>query len=328
MAKRTENSKLYEALRFVSLAQRDLGSDMQTHCVMHDGDLLAFDGIVAVSTPIDEQMFACPHTWKFLSAIERCGAELAITQLPTNRLSVRSGKFKATIPCVTAARLAGAIPDAARIAVDDRLIAALDTVGVLISDTAQTVLCSSALLQSNTSVATDREMCIEAWHGFDLGTENNAPIKMLIPKTAINVLGKCKKALTGLGWSKSSVTFHFDDTSWVRTQLYDGGFPAYEAILSTDSQMQIQVTETFFEDIAKLEPFSEDGCLRFNGNIVQTHDSAEDGATHAIDIPIYGRYMARQIAVIAEIATHLIPQKNKLLFVSTMARGAVGNKVR
>lgn len=273
--KSSVSKRLLNAAKFVSLAQKGKG-DANTYCMAHGQMLVAFNGIVACGTPIDEALECCPHTELFKAALDACEADgYQLTQVAHDRLVLRSGEFEASIPCSLGAGLSWPEPDALTAPAGDVLTNALMIAGVLVSDKAPTLVQSCVLLKSGSAIATDRRTVLQAWHGFDL------PGSYLIPKQGITALIKAKKGLAGLGNSMNgeTLTFHFNDGSWIRTQLYVDKIPDATEYLRLRADCELVDTPVdLFSAVASVLPFSADSKVLVDGRKVQSWPKSSIGA--------------------------------------------------
>src|SRR5439155_4696010 len=111
------------------------------------------------------------------------------TQLK-DTLSIKSGKFKASVDCLDPALMQEAVPDPQIVGITNKFKEAVEAVGVLASENAQHVLTASVLMNGSTVISTNRVMLLEYWHGLDL------PPNIPLPKEFVKALTKQKKNLT------------------------------------------------------------------------------------------------------------------------------------
>lgn len=266
-------ASLIEALKFVGLAQQKEGTPVQTHCIISNGRMMAFNGIFATGHLIEDDLSACPHTTRLLDALGKCGASLSITQLDSGRLSIKSDRFKAFVPCVGFSELPVIEPDAPCAVIDDRLKAGFDMVAPILSETAQKAMFAGALLQAGSIVGTNGHVLVEFWHGIDL------PPGLLIPKAALQAVTKTSKKLTRFGFSPNSATFFFEDDSFIKTQLYSEAYPDYNRIFPANVNPW-PLPEGFFEAVRKMQSLSDDKIAYFDehGIIVKDAQKNQSGS--------------------------------------------------
>lgn len=290
------SSAFLDALRFVSVASHNEGAPYQMFTTLTDKWAIAFDGVIAAGHPIEEDIHAAPHNLKLVAALARCGNTLAVTQLDAGRLSIRSDKFRALIPCIDPTLLAPALPDPPCAVIDDRLRAGLEAVGILVSETSQHVVTASVLLQSGSVVATDRQVMFQHWHGIDL------PPGLALPKQLITALSKNAGKLTQFGYSSTSATFYFENNAWIRTQLFPDPWPDVLGMLDTHSNAW-PIPPDFFTALDAVAPFSDDGNVYLFQNSLRSHAAEGVGATYDVDgLPAGPIFNAKRLAIIRQYA--------------------------
>jgi hypothetical protein len=289
-----EPSKLLQAMQFLSVCQKnEADNDSQMYCSLQNGLAVAFDGILAAGTYIDEQLDACPHTHQMILALSRCGDTRAITQ-HQDRLQVRSDEFEAFVPCCKRERLTAVNPDARTVAVSESLISAIETVAPLCSEKGDIIEAISIQVNTNSVLATNREMIIEAWHGCNLPFG-----EMLIPLACAKALSKVKKKVVGIGLKPNvaalfpagkdqnlhdNLTFWFEDNSWLRTNLFKNRWRDKAFNLPIPTNQARPIPKSVFETVAKVLPFSEDGKVYFSEGKVSSHNLSQTGAGYSLPV--------------------------------------------
>jgi hypothetical protein len=285
-------SRLLEALEFCSCVSEKVGVPYETHIGLRNNWAIAFNGIVAAGSPISEDIVAYPHTLMLVEALSKCDENFTITQLDNGRLSIKSGKFKVIVPCLDPQLMQNAFPDPVVVGLDNRFKAAVEAVGVLASENAQHVLTASVLMHGASVISTNRVMIMEYWHGLDL------PPGVPLPKQFVAALVKQKKNLTGFGFSSNSATFHFEDGCWIKTQLYSDEWPDVSKILNREANLWA-IDGGFYKALDAVAPFSEDGNVYSDLNLLMSHQDSALGATHeCAGIPKGFVYPIKQLQII------------------------------
>lgn len=271
-------AEFIKALKFVSLCQRESGTAFQVHCLMQNNWCVGYDGVITMGCKIEESITAYPKTLDLLEALQRCGEAVSITQLPNCSIAVKSGKFRAAIDCITADSLPLSYPDPQIAVIDDRIKAGFEAIGWLATEGAEKAYMASVLLQANTMVSTNRSVLLEYWHGIDL------PPDLLIPKASIVALSKIDKKLVGFGYTpRFSVTFWYEDGSFLKTQLFEGSYPDYQAIFSRDTNQYMQLPEDFFTAFKSVSKFTKTGFVYLRGDRILSHQTEELGACYEVN---------------------------------------------
>src|SRR6266436_3255408 len=284
-------SSLLQALEFCSVVSEKLGASYETHIGLRNHWAIAFNGIVAAGSPITEDLLCHPHNLFLIEALSKCDENFSLTQLDNGKLSIKSGKFKAVVPCLDPALMQEALPDPLLAPITNKFRDAVAAVGVLANEDAQHVLMASVLMNGASVISTNRVMLLEYWHGEDLPT--NIPL----PKEFVTALVKCKKDLIGFGFSKCSATFHFTDGCWLRTQLYADEWPDVSRILNRKANLWV-IDPNFFKALESVLPFSEDGNIYSDTNLLKSHADEGIGASHeCTGIPKGFVYPAKQLMI-------------------------------
>lgn len=291
------NNTLLNAVNFLSSILKDEGSPFETHILLKNKTVTAFNGTIAAGALIDEELFCAPHNKTFLSALQKCKDGYSLTQIDQGKLSIKSGKFKAIVPCIDPNVLPYPVPDVSVAPIDDRFKAALTIIEKVKSDGEQ-IYDVSFLMNGGSVIATDGKIIFECWHGLDL------PPALPLPKAFISTIIDHPRKLLGFGFSRSSCTFYFDDNSWVRSQLYAKEWPSISHILNKPNNA-VSVPTDFFTGLESIAPFS-DGPIYFNNGLLRTHKEEGKGASYEIselkEGPIFS---LKYLKMIENIATKI-----------------------
>lgn len=321
-------SGLLDALKFLSLVTKDVGAPCVTHIYLKQNWAMAFNGVLSAGHKITETIEACPHNKLMIEALSKCEQEFTIAQ-DGARLAIKSGKFKAFVPCLDQSLLQIYAPDEPIAVINDTLKVALEAVSVLANEQAQNILMSSILLNGTSVIATNRVMIFEYWHGI------NMPSNLAIPKTVVQALVKITKKLTGFGFSDNSVTFWFEDQSWLKAQRYAEPYSHPDiALLLNKSSNQYPLPADFWTALDAVAPFSEKGLVWCDTGTMRSH--AETGVGASFDVvglprgPIFLAKQLRLIQPFAETVDFFAPGPYEgttmLMFYGKSMRGVIAGR--
>lgn len=316
--KTNEVSGLIAALKFISLAQRKEGTVYQRHCYIADRCIVASDGILSIGCKIEEEIKCCPATLTLLSTLQKCKDGLEIKEVTESRLELKSGAFRSIVPCVSAQEIINPInPDPGIGQIGPSLAKAFEVLGPLSTDSAQDVAYASILLRSGSALATNGHVAFEFWHGYNLPT-------VAIPKAAVEAVAGCGKTLCGFGYNEGrSITFFFDDDSWIKTQLFTDEWPDVDSILNRQSNAW-PVPKGFFQGVDTLAPFSD--AVFFGENDLHSHPNGTEGATFTVEGIAPGQIFANKyLKMIESLATRIdfTTYQNMLYFFGENIRGLI-----
>lgn len=278
--KKSNVSNLIAGLEFVLVAQREQGEPRQTHCVMQNIEgrnwILASDGGLSAGCPIDDELNAVPHTRSLLKALKRAGdGQVTVVQLPSGKLSIRGGKFNAQVPCLPPDHVGITPPDPNIAQLTNDIKLAFAATYPLTNESAPEPRNAGVLLQSMTAVGTNGYCLLEYWHGIDL------PPGLLIPKASAKAVAECKKNLVGFGFTDRSVTFHFEDGSFLKTALFEPKYPDYARILNVQTNPW-PIPPDFFTALDVVAEFSGNHLVFFDTNLMKSSKVEGEGATYEV----------------------------------------------
>lgn len=267
------SSRLLEVVRFLSLISKDEGPPNETHILLKDRTASAFNGTLGAGVIIEEELYCAPHTKTFLSALSKCGENYSLTQVDQAKLSIKSGPFKAIIPCIDPSLIYFPIPDANVAPIDDSFKISLELIEKIKPENGQRVVTLSFLMNGGSIIATDGKILVEAWHGLNLPT--NVPI----PKAIIPVLLSSKK-LIGFGLSSTTCTFHLEEGKFIRSQLYAEKWPLDILDILNSKATPIPLPAEFWNGFDKVETFSTDGLIYSKNQTLYSHANENAGASY------------------------------------------------
>lgn len=273
--KQTFSSGLINSLKVLSEIGTTLDRLWEHHVVLKDGWAMMHNGVIAAGERISENLNVCPHNDLLIQALSKCGPNVSFTELETQRLSIKSDKFRAIIPCLSLYDMAIPSPDPLCATVDDRLKEAVRAVSALSDVDPLRLIAASILLDQGSAYAIDGHVMIEAWHGIDL------PPMLALPKAIIAPLVKNTKKLKGFGYSQSSCTFYYEDDSWIKSQFFAAQWPDITKPLRQQST-QTPLPDGFFDGLAAIERFSDDGYVYFDDGVLRSHKNADAGASYEV----------------------------------------------
>ncbi len=322
-------SSLITAIEFCSCVSEKVGAPYETHIGLRNNWAIAFNGFVAAGSPISEDIECYPHTMLLIDALSKCDENYSLTKLDNDRLAIKSGKFKAIVPCLDPELMQRVEPDPQIVGITNKFKEAVEAVGVIASENANHVLTASVLMNGQTVISTNRVMVLECWHGLDL------PPDVPLPKQFVAALAKQKKNLTGFGFSSNSATFYFEDGCWLKTQLYSDKWPDISRVLNVQANLW-PIDDGFYKALAAVAPFSEDGNVYFDTNLLMSHSDTTAGAQHeCAGLPKGVVYPIKQLTIIKPyvqkidwIANGVHDSSYCLVFYGETMRGVIAGRMK
>lgn len=291
---------LLDAITFLSCCTKEQGAPYETHINLQYNTAVAYNDVLSAGVLIAEDIICAPNAKLLKLALAKCNNEYTLT-IDGNKIVLKSGKFKATISCIDPTILATRNPDPASIAINDDFKAALKVIDVLKPEpNADKIHLLAFLMNGQSVITTDGKIVIERWHGLELPT-------IAIPKSIIPAIVGTNKKLTGFGYSSTSVTFHFEDRSFIKSQLYAEQWPleTTQNILNKNSNPS-PVPVDFFPGLEAVASFSENGSVYFNRDKICSHKADGIGAVFdVVGLPAGPIYTSKYLMMIKSLATRI-----------------------
>lgn len=322
--KATTDSALLASIKQLSLILSDEGQVYDTHVIMRDNWMTASNQVISMGERIKEDLNCCPNALLLKEALSKCGQSISITQLE-HKLSIKSEKFRALVPCIPPENLTRIEPDASMAQLDGRLAASLTALASLALDDENRIELASVLIQGGTITATDGHVMVQHWHGIDLP-------KLMLPKAIIDPVRKNTKQLKGFGYGRSSCTFHYEDDSWIKSQFFIKEWPDISPILDQKTN-QLPLPNDFFNAVKALEKFSDNGDVYCDTNIMRSHPEEGQGASYEVyGLPKGPTFKIKQLKILEPFIKTIdffVPHRghNMTIFYGDGVRGAIAGRV-
>lgn len=269
-----------DALSFVvgAVARKDYEPEL-CHLLIKDQRVVAYDGLLSMSSPIPIDLHVKPHAKDMMLAVKACESmkePIAMHVTKAGRLSLKAGKFKAFIGCMeNESEMTRPLPKGQFIDVSAELFDTIRMLAPFISTDATRPWSRGILITTNSCLVTNNVILIERWHGASF------PIELIIPAPAVEELLRIGEAPIKMQVCDNSATFYFEGDRYMMTQLLEGSWPTerVQARLSQPAS-PVAIPEGFFEALETLRPFTDtDRKYVFLGpDKITTHQSGEDGA--------------------------------------------------
>ena len=268
---------MFKELKFVqgAVAKKDFIPAM-THFEIKNGRVTAFNGTIALSSPIACNLDCKPKAGPMVQAIARCEDTIQLSMTPAGRLSVRSGKFKAFIEC-TEDDSPHAEPSGDEVAFDGAmLLRAFQELQPFVGNDASRPFTNGILVKGQSAYATNNVCLAQFFLGFTL------PSVVNLPRSAVAEILRINLAPVRMLVENNSVTFEYEDGRWLRTQLFSTEWPDVDSILNRDHGAT-PLNEELFKALEAVKPFCDkNGRVILEGCTVRTHDSLEEGSSYSL----------------------------------------------
>lgn len=314
-------NQLLAALKFVqgAVARKDIKPEM-THFSIENNRVTAFNGQLALSSPLDCAIDCSPKATTLIKAIQQCEDTVAMSLTPAGKLRVASGKLKVLVNCVERTQ-ALVKPEGQEIPINGEvLVKAFKMLEPFIADDASRPWSNGILLRDNCAYATCNVILVQYWLGQSL------PHPVNIPYAAVKEVIRIGEPPVSIRMDGNSVSFMYESERWIRTQLFPTDWPdSIQRILDKPSDAKPLDPEVF-NCVATLKPFlSDTGSIFFNEDVVSTHVDDEEGGHCKIEQPIKGIYAYDMFMALKGVATHadLTEWPRPCMFFGPQLRGAI-----
>jgi len=302
---------MLKELRFVqgAVAKKDFMPAM-THFVIEDGAVRAYNGSLALCAPIAFNIDCKPKAAALVNAIAQCTdtdenghdypIQLAMT--PAGRLRIACGQFKAFVDCI-AEETPHVQPEGERVDFDgETVLRALKVVQPFIGDDASRQWCNGVLMRGQSVFATNNVVAVEYW------TEATMPVEINIPRAAVAEMLRINEPPTHAQVTENSVTFHYTDKRWIRSQLLGLEWPDIGKLFA-NSDNATAIDKRIFDGLEKLKRFVDKAGRVFIGSgTLRTAPGEKEDEGARFEIPgleCEGIYNIEMLMLLRNVATHI-----------------------
>lgn len=308
-------------LKFVqrAVSKKDFVPAM-THFSIQDGLIRSYNGVIALCCRIPIDINCNPKAEPLIKAISNCSETVVLNLTDSNRLKIQSGNFKAFIDCIDG-DTPHVMPEGEIIEIDGNVILeAFRKIITFVGEDASRPWANGILLKGSSAFATNNVCLIEYW------LSANIPIEVNIPKVAIKELLRINEAPISIQLTDKSITFHFPENRWLRSQLLTTEWPDLEKILNRDSN-PVPINHELFTGLDVIKPFvGKLGHVFFKGSKLMTSLVENEGASYELDNFEYkGTYHIEILPLLKGVAEQidLSSYPNPCIFYGERLRGAI-----
>lgn len=311
-----------EALRFAQggVARKDFVPALQFFHIQ-DGRILGFNGNIALSSPIDINISCRPKALQFIKAIKTCRDPVVqLYKTQQNRLAIKSGGFTAYVDCIEDADFPDVHPEGEFIKLRGDLLEHLYTLSPFIAEDASRPWARGVLFRGKSAFATNNIILIEKW------LDTPFPVEINIPEETVYELMRIKEEPIKLQLTERSVTFHYANDRWLRSNLYDTKWPDVSPIFDRPSNPK-PFPDDFFLALEDLTAFvDEQQRVYFHGDKLATKPGTETGAFSQVSVDLgAGIYNINHLKLLGRICEKidLSMYPAPCLFFGNDLRGAI-----
>lgn len=291
---------MIDAIKFVrgAVAKKDFVPEL-THFRIKDGRITGYNGVMALSSPINLDLDARPHAVTFANAVAKCEDTISIHMTAAGRLSVKSGPFRALVDCLDDDHtIIPTAPEGHSVDVGPNFMAALRAVSRYQGIDASRAWALGVLLKGASILATNNVMFVEYWHGHAM------PLDMNLPSVAVKELLRINQDPMHVTTDGNTATFHFADDRWLRTALIAEPWPEMAFSLFDKQQYHYVDMPDIQSGLEAIKPFLEkDQHVYLNGDSIGTSTTQEVGTHYEVPGVPAGQCYAFKVLELLDTAT-------------------------
>jgi len=312
---------MLDELKFVrgSIAKNDVISSM-AHFIISDGTVRGFNGTLALCAKLPLDITCAPLAEPLIKAIGNCTETINMSMTSAGMLRIHSGKFKVNIPCAETIP-SEILPEGERIEFDGQaVLAAFKALFSFVGNDAARPWSNGVLLREGGAFATNNVCLVEYWMGSVF------PHLANIPASAVREIIRINEPPVYGQMTETSITFHYNDGRWVRSQLLNTEWPDLKRVLDVESY-PIPIDKNLFVALEAIKPFRDElSKVFFQPDAVGTKPSSDDGSSYVLDAFNYeGIYQMDMLALLNGVADTIdfTQYPSPALFFGKNLRGAI-----
>lgn len=270
---------MFTELKFVmgAVAKKDFVPQMK-HFAIENGIVRSYNGLIALSSPIDFDIDCRPKAIPLVKAIQNCDETLQMSMMANGKLRIRSGPVEYKIECDQSDVLPHVSPEGDVVEVDgEKFLEAIKIIEPFICDDANHQFSNGVLFSGQSLYATNNTCLIQYWVGRTFPTVVN------VPKQAITEIIRINQPFISVQIHENSITFHYPDGRWIRSGLFSTQWPKFDHILDVQCKPSA-INDALFEGIEKLKHTADkQGRIYFKENKICTHEDENEGGSFTIE---------------------------------------------
>lgn len=314
-------SAILESLRFVqgSVAKKDFLPAM-THFVIENGTVRGYNGCIALCSPISFDIDCKPHAVELVHAVSHCDETIVMSMTDAGRLRLVAGNYKAFVKCVTE-ETPHVLPEGETVTLPgEQMLNALKVIEPFIGEDASRPWSNGVLLRGQSAFATNNVCLIEVWLGAEF------PRTVNVPHAAVKEILRIGEVPTHAQLAQNSITFHYSDKRWIRSQLFNTEWPDLQRILEVESNPQ-PIDERLFLGLEKIRKRADAMSRVFiKGGVLSTVEDDGEGAQYTVPgLQCEGAYAIPMLELLKGVATRIdfTTYPKPCLFYGQSLRGAI-----
>jgi DNA polymerase III sliding clamp (beta) subunit (PCNA family) len=292
---------MLDTLKFVqgAVSKKDYVPAL-TYFRIRNQRITGFNGKISLSAPLALDLDCLPKAQAFVNAVEVCSETVQLNITASNKLRVRSGKFTAHVELLAEDTFPEIVPEGRVVAIKEDLLPALRLMYEFTAEDAAKPWASGLLLDGRTMTATNNVIIVQ--HHI----EDYFPFRINIPRATVREMLRINESPTSVQVSEHSVSFHYPQGRWLRSQVNAITWPDVDALFTHVQKfnpLMQDVSPELFDALEKLKPFVGAVAQIFiRDAMIAT--AQEDGASVDMDLPM-GSFNLNMLLLLKDVATKI-----------------------
>lgn len=287
-----------------------------TYCSIGSNFVTVTTDHLAMGAPIIDEFTAQAHIKDLIKSLTKASEQTAIT-LFDEALHVNSGDLQVYVDLNDNINTKRVIPDTRNFPLTDSFIKGLTVLNPIVSANGDHVSVKTILLKDHSMFATNRYLLAEFWHGMPISS-----VGIQLSKKMVDIIVKCKKPLSSIGFCDTSATIYFSDNSWIMCRQGKEKWYSVDGILPTGEAPLIE--HHFGLACGAVLPFCTDIVHCLNNGLTSDTSSSKGASYPCHGLPDGAIFGAKDLAFLAKNATHIDwKDSKKVAFFGDMLRGVL-----
>ena len=298
-----------------------------SHFRIRDRRVTGFNGVLAISSPIPVDLDCQPDAATLIKAVGNCKAAVELSMTEGGKLRLRSGTFRVFIESFNET-LPEVQPEGEMVEVNGQLIVeAMKKLVEFVGDDASRPWTNGILFRGKSAFATNNLILAQVLVGGK--DESVFPEEANVPLLTVKELLRVGDPPTHVSMSPTSMTFHFTEDRWIRTQLYDTNWPDVEAMLPTGKTPMTTLPTGFWDAVETCMPFKDKQSRVYLGaDSVSTSLEDETGSHVRVPGVAEGVFNIDQLWALREHIEKVDLNTNPAPFMGNKLRGVLVGMLR
>lgn len=233
----------------------------------------------------------------FLKAVDSCNGEPVLTVKPDgSSINVKRGTFKVNLPLDTTDSFPHQLPSGQPLSgVSGDLLPTLKVLRAFVSEDESRQWACGILFKDGVAYATNNVVVASM-------PTVSFPSALNLPRFFIDELLRLKREPIEILADDRSITFKFEDTSWIKSSLLATEWPPVEKMIPTS--VEGIVLEGLLSAVEQITPFCNDAkqpVILFGSDGIKTLEGDKSAHFEGFDLP-YGAYRSEPLGAVLRAA--------------------------